>query len=274
MQSLALAPFGTLASLLLGLSLAGCEAETSDGSASTTTMRDVATPHWPGAADQSGAPGTSAAGADAGGGGCTAGQRILPDELTNARDLGGTALTDGRHVACGQLLRGAPLRLSSVGCADFSELGVKSVVDLRNDSERASVPDAACITANVVAAPFPIPYGLSAEDYLRVLHESTALATAFHTFGDDSAYPVYFHCTYGRDRTGVIGALLLLALGASRETVMTEYLLSKPFVGAYPDALDAVLDEVESRGGVERVLQDAGITEAELATLRERAVSD
>lgn len=273
MQSQALALFGTLSALAgwLGLTLAGCQLETSDGSAGTTMARDVASPRWSGESD-GGAGGAAADGAAAGG--CRPGQRILQDEATNARDLGGTPLADGRHVACGQLLRGAPVVLSSSNCSQLDGLGVKTIIDLRTDSERESTPDAACVKAQLVAAPFPIPYGLSAEDYLRVLHETAALATAFRTFGDASAYPVYFHCTYGRDRTGVIGALLLLALGATRDTVMNEYLLSEPFVGAYPDALDAVLDEVESRGGVERVLQDAGITTEELATLRSLAIAD
>lgn len=268
MQPPPLARFSTLSALvgLLGLSLAGCELEGSDGSAGVT-MRDRATPRW---------SGESAAGADAGSatGGCRPGQRILQDDVPNARDLGGTPLADGRHVACGQLLRGAPLLLNASGCRELGELGVKSVIDLRIDSEREAAPDAACVAARLIAAPFPIPYGLAAEDYLRDLHETTALATAFHTFGDAKAYPVYFHCTYGRDRTGVIGALLLLTLGATRETVMNEYLLSEPFVGAYPDALDAVLNEVESRGGVERVLQDAGISDRELGTLRRLAIAD
>jgi len=269
-QPQALAPFSSLALTLVALlipALAGCELETSDGSAGAGSTHAAASPRWSGEASAGGAGGDD-------GTGCKPGHRIPLADVTNVRDLGGTSLSDGRHVACGQLLRGAPLTLSSQGCQAFAELGVKSVVDLRTDSERASVPEAACVTAELVAAPFPVPYGLSADDYLRDLHETTALATAFHTFGDSGAYPIYFHCTFGRDRTGIIGALLLLALGATRETVMSEYLLSKPFVGAYPDALDAVLDEVESRGGVERVLQDAGITDAELSTLRERAISD
>jgi Tyrosine phosphatase family len=84
---------------------------------------------------------------------------------------------------------------------------------------------------------------------------------------------VYFHCTYGRDRTGVIGALLLLALGASRQTVMEEYMLSEPNVGAYPVALEAVLDEIERRGGATQLLRELGITDEELAVLRRRAVA-
>jgi protein-tyrosine phosphatase len=109
---------------------------------------------------------------------------------------------------------------------------------------------------------------------LADLNASESIAKVFHAFGDRAAYPVYFHCTYGRDRTGVVGALLLLALGVSRQDVMTDYLLSKDSVGAYPDSLDAVLDEIERRGGGTQVLHELGISEQELAVLRSHVVSE
>jgi hypothetical protein len=119
-----------------------------------------------------------------------------------------------------------------------------------------------------VFAPLPVPYGLGPSDYLNDLHETASIALVFHTFGDPAAYPIYFHCTFGRDRTGIVGALLLLTLGATRSTVMQEYMLSQPNVGAYPNALDAVLDEIEQRGGAEAVLKSIGITGEELAVMR------
>jgi protein-tyrosine phosphatase len=204
---------------------------------------------------------------------CEPHQPVLTQVVTNARDLGGTPLADGGAVRCGGLYRGQPLSLSNDGCAEAARLRMRTVLDLRTESERTSLPDAGCVDANLVWAPLPVPYGLAAADYLNVLHETPSIAVAFHTFGDATAYPIYFHCTLGRDRTGVVSALLLLALGASRQTVMQEYLLSEPNVGAYPESLNAVLDEVELRGGVENVLHDAGISDAELAVMREKATA-
>lgn len=204
---------------------------------------------------------------------CQAHQPVLTPHVINARDLGGTALAPGAQVACGAVYRGSPLKLSDAGCADAAELGVRTVIDLRVESEQSSTPDAACVNAARISAPLPIPAGLTAADYLNVLHATSSLAAAFHTFGERDAYPIYFHCTFGRDRTGVVSALLLLALGSSRESVMQEYLLSEPHVGAYPDSLNAVLDEIEQRGGAEAVLREAGVTDAELAVLREKTVT-
>jgi protein-tyrosine phosphatase len=207
-------------------------------------------------------------------GACQPHRTVLEPETSNARDLGGTPLADGSSVACGAFFRGPPLRLSEDGCAVAAELGLRTLLDLRIDGEREAAPDSACVDAERVFAPLPVPSGLSAADYLNVLHETQSIATAFHTLAEPLARPIYFHCTYGRDRTGVVAALLLLALGASRSSVMDEYLLSQPYVGAYPESLSAVLDEVELRGGAEQVLSDAGISEAELTALRRSVTTE
>jgi len=200
--------------------------------------------------------------------GCTSGRFVLVGQVTNARDMGGTPLLPEGAMSCGSVYRGPPLALSPDGCDAAAKLRIRTLIDLRTDSERLSNPDATCVSAERVYAPLPIPYGLGPTDYLNDLHETASMALVFHAFGDPAAYPIYFHCTWGRDRTGIVGALLLLTLGASRSAVMQEYMLSQPSVGAYPTALNAVLDEVEQRGGAEAVLKSLGITDEELAVMR------
>jgi protein-tyrosine phosphatase len=129
------------------------------------------------------------------------------------------------------------------------------------------------VQARSLLAPLPIPYGLGPADYLADLNSTASIAVVFHTLADPQAYPVYFHCTFGRDRTGVLGALLLLALGATPEDVMADYMLSQSSVGAYPESLQAVLDDIAARGGVEAVLNAAGVGSDELEALRSRAIS-
>lgn len=226
-----------------------------------------------GAAGGDGAPAPAPGTAGALGAGCEPHQPVLTPGLSNARDLVGTPLADGGTVACGAIYRGPPLRLTEDGCAQAAQLGLRTLIDLRIEGERTSLPDASCVQAERVFAPLPVPYGLGPTDYLKDLHETASIATVFHAFGDPNAYPIYFHCTYGRDRTGVVGALLLLALGATRAAVMEEYLLSQPNVGAYPNSLTAVLDDIEQRGGAEAVLREMGISDAELAVLRANAIA-
>jgi protein-tyrosine phosphatase len=201
---------------------------------------------------------------------------ILVGELRNARDLGGTPLGKGATVEYGVLARGPALsRLTAAGCDEVAELGLRSVLDLREESERIATPESDCVEqqARIVHAPLPIPYSLSPTEYLADLDSDESIATAFHLLGERDAYPIYFHCTFGRDRTGVLAALILLALGASPEAIMGEYELSRASVGATPASLLAVLREVEGRGGIEAHLTTLGISDAELEVLRERARS-
>ncbi len=235
-----------------------------------------------GAASHTGGAGTSSdAGADGGSAqptpeepvaSCPDSPWVLAPHLRNARDVGGTPLERGGSVACGAVFRGPPLTLTTAGCEQARALGLRTVIDLRVDSERVSRPDATCTGADFLPAPLPIPYGLSASDYLADLHATASIVAVFHAFGDPARYPIYFHCTWGRDRTGVVAAVLLLTLGVSPEDVMAEYLLSQAVVGAYPSALQAVLDEIESLGGPDAFLAGIGISEEEIAVIRSMSV--
>jgi hypothetical protein len=262
--------FGLIVTALL--TACGCGAESGVvGAASGGASRTAAMPHQsepdgqPRAGEGSG-PEPEPPVAD-----CERHQFVLAGSVTNARDLGGLPIESGGSVACGSLFRGPPLAgLTSAGCADVTALGIRTLIDLRQESERNSKPTSACVAAAQVMAPLPIPYGVSATEYLADLN-APAVADAFRAFADPEAYPIYFHCTWGRDRTGVVAALLLLALGASRQDVMHEYMLSESSVGAYPNSLNAVLDEIETRGGAEAVLSKIGISADELAALRASA---
>jgi protein tyrosine phosphatase (PTP) superfamily phosphohydrolase (DUF442 family) len=206
---------------------------------------------------------------------CRRSEPVFVCDVPNARDLVGTPVASGQTVACGAIYRGAPLAALSVqGCQAFTALGIKTVVDLRTPGEVASRPSSPCVTAaaRVVAAPMPVPYDVSPTDYLADLNTSSSVTAAFAALGDPAAYPVYVHCTYGRDRTGVLAALILSALGATRQEILQEYLLSAARVGAFPASLSAVLDDIDRRGGIDAVLGAAGVTSEQLATLRARAL--
>ena len=205
---------------------------------------------------------------------CPRSQSVLAGTVTNARDLGGIPVSPAGSVACGAILRGPPLfALSADGCAAVDALGLQTVIDLRTESERLGRPDAPCVTARIVKTPLPIPYNVSPTEYRNDFNTDASIATIFETLADPANYPVYIHCTWGRDRTGVVAAAILLALGASRTDIMQEYGLSTASVGAYPDSLAAVLDHVDDMGGIEAALRAKGISDDELAALRARAVA-
>jgi protein-tyrosine phosphatase len=208
---------------------------------------------------------------------CTPGHWVLSGQVANARDLGGIPLSGGYTSACSRLFRGGPLAgLTDDGCSAFAALSIRTIIDLRIESERTSLPDSACAVsqANAIWAPLPIPYALSALNYIADLNTYSSMATVFEALGDVTAYPIYFHCTYGRDRTGVLAAVILLALGASREDILLEYeLTAASGLNLPPDSLDAVLDNIEQRGGIGAYLREVGVSDAKLGVLRSQAIA-
>jgi hypothetical protein len=203
-----------------------------------------------------------------------AGPWILVGDVVNARDVGGVTAGTAQVVE-GALYRGPPLSgLSPKGCDEFARRGIRTVIDLRVDSERGPTPVESCVAerAQVVLAPLPVPYNVSGQDYIAILNTTDSIAAAFHVLGNAASYPVYVNCTWGRDRTGVVIAIVLRALGVSREAIMDEYLLSLPSVGAFPGSLGVALDEVDRRGGIAAYLASIGVTDAELTGLRARTL--
>jgi protein-tyrosine phosphatase len=202
---------------------------------------------------------------------------VLVGQAANARDIGGTRLADGASVAYGNVLRGGPLAgLDPTGCAEFARLGIRTIVDLRIAAEIQYAPDAACAVnqAPVVYAPMPIPYGVSAAEYIADLDATASVASVFALLANDTALPLYFHCTYGRDRSGVAAAVILLALGATRAAVIDEYQLTTAAgLATSPASLEAVLDEIDRRGGIEAYLASAGVPGATIAAMRARLIA-
>jgi len=247
--------------LALLASLPGCTGD-GDGGA-----RDAAL-----GADASGIPDSAVgSGTDAGD---NAPERWLAlDGVVNARDLGGYAVSGGQSVRWRQLLRGGALSgLTSTGCAAFTALGVTTVIDLREATEQASAPPPACVTesATVVSTPMPKILPASADNYLALMDQSeAAVVQMFATVGQAHAGPVYVHCVIGRDRASWAAALLLLAVGADRATVLTDFLLSNDAgVTVTASHLEAILDAIDAAGGIEAYLTGLGVTQEQLSTLR------
>lgn len=195
--------------------------------------------------------------------------------LLNARDLGGIHVRGAARVASGRLFRGPAVpSLPGNGCDAFAGAGVRSVIDLRTPSETTSQPDVTCISdrAQIVFAPLPLPSSASPEEYIAMLDARDSIFTFFTVLADSSAYPIYFHCSWGRDRAGVAAALVLLALGAARQDIMEDYLRSRQTGGVTPEPLDAALDEIERRGGIEAYLSTMGVSAQMLDALQHAVV--
>jgi protein-tyrosine phosphatase len=173
--------------------------------------------------------------------------------VANLRDLGGLATTSGREVAAGRLFRSS--HFGGLVAADepaVHALGLRTVVDFRGVHERAAAPNRLPVSVPGMTGwhdlHLPIePSALAAMSRLREAGDvdEAALVSVMHgvyqRFVERQApvfsallqqllqaerYPLVFHCTAGKDRTGFAAALVLAALGVPREAIVDDFLLS------------------------------------------------
>jgi len=189
-------------------------------------------------------------------------ERIVRLEtVQNLRELGGLPAADGRRVAFGRLFRSGSLHEASpTDRAELEAMGVRITIDLRSAFEQARQsyewPSGRRVAAplahdEAVAAIFARfqAGGLTEQDVedwwhltgvFRLPEEHAAsMRTIFTTLLEAGpAEGVLFHCTGGKDRTGVVAAFLLEALGAPRQVILEDFLLTN--VGAAARAAEFV----------------------------------
>lgn len=178
-------------------------------------------------------------------------ERILP--MTggiNFRDLGGYMSRDGRRVKWGKLFRSGEMSyLTEEDILYLGSIPIRSVIDFRTAAEIASTPDIVPPTTNNLIAYSIVPGNVIAEankmpdrdEAIKIMTEANLafvsdpdiiiqIKNVFKTILDKGNAPLVFHCTAGKDRTGITAALLLSGLGVGKKTVMEDYLLSNQCV--------------------------------------------
>jgi protein-tyrosine phosphatase len=182
----------------------------------------------------------------------------------NFRDLGGYRTLDGRMVAWRRLFRADGLnKLTPTDRALLVELGLTTVIDLRTLDEaeqRGSFPvDEVPVRyvglplTDVLPATEDLPEWREA-DYVAerygsmVAEGGPVLTEAIRVLASIEALPAVMHCSAGKDRTGVLSALVLAFLGVPDETIIEDYALSSAAMerllerlkAEYPEATDEV----------------------------------
>lgn len=163
---------------------------------------------------------------------------IKAQGVLNARELGGYTGRNGRIIKTGRFIRTGDLSsITENGINTFKALGVDTVVDLRSSMETQNAPDVFAelegfkychvpmldyINSNVAAGiKEALPKSME-ELYIGLLDNSQdSLLKVFKIFADTQNKCILFHCTAGKDRTGV-AAMLLLGLAGTEESVITE----------------------------------------------------
>lgn len=242
---------------------------------------------------------------------------------TNFRELGGYEADEGKHVKWGQIWRGIPTckLTGETDRAKLDALGLRLILDLRSVEEAKKEPDYVPDGARLVQicglcaedgheiafapgdidrlmASAPEGYDVPRVLYRRMLTGNKAFKELFRAL-EAGETPILFHCSAGKDRTGVAAMLILLALGASDETICADYaqtnvcrraeieavmqehadeIAADPscrnhyyrMAGVSPEAAPFVLDTIRSQfGSAENYLEaEYGLTPARLMRLR------
>ena len=172
-------------------------------------------------------------------------ERLIPlDGAYNFRDLGGYAGRDGESTRWGRLFRSDTLHeLTVADVVTLRSLGLTTVIDLRTERELArtgrgplepepiayrhlSVVREGEAEGEAMAAPAPEGDDLS-ERYLWYLEVGRQpLVDALGLLGEPGSYPLVFHCAAGKDRTGVLAALVLDILGVDPGVIVADYVIT------------------------------------------------
>jgi len=233
-------------------------------------------------------------------------QRLLAfPSLLNARDLGGYPTVDGAETRWRALLRSDDLaQLTPEGMQAFSSFGIETVIDLRWPEEVALSPTPITALQHVryeqisLLTPTPEEWrarraGKSKKELwnLAMLEQVRAeLKDVLVVMATASPGPLLFHCMAGKDRTGLIAALMLALADVVPAAIAHDYAAStenlrEPYLKRYADAdpaaviqhvqcpeqgihnMLAYLDEV---GGVRAYLETIGMSRAHIESLRAR----
>ena len=242
-------------------------------------------------------------------------KRIPLEGAYNFRDLGGLSGREGRRIPPRRVFRSDRLtRLTDADNAVLESFGIGRVFDLRSDLELAQdgAGDFAAAGGRHRHVPL-VRVALSITDsridwtkvdlqsrYLEMLDEGApVIREVLEHLAADDAQATVFHCTGGKDRTGVLTAVLLRTLGVEDETIIEDYAVSEKYLASFVEASRALMEsegfdpqivlylcgspavrmrkmlsDLDSRwGSVEGYLDWTGMGEGTVASLRRRLLA-
>jgi protein-tyrosine phosphatase len=224
----------------------------------------------------------------------------------NVRDIGGYATLEGRTVRWRTCFRADSLhRLEPEAQQALIDHGIQTVIDLRRSDEAEAAPNVFARSSHVTyrhlsllvdAPPQPGTPRPLVETYRHILDERQGqVSDILHMLAAPGGTPAVIHCTAGKDRTGVIVALILALVGVPPTTIIEDYALSsrylvgrfleemrqraskrgytweqyEPLMGCPPEYMQTVLHHLEeTHGGVEAYTRSVGCSDELIARLR------
>jgi protein-tyrosine phosphatase len=253
----------------------------------------------------------------------------------NCRDIGGYVSSNGEQVKWGMFYRSDDLvGLTDGDMVKFEMLSLNRIIDFRQDSEFERDGYDETYEGNesiydMLPFSYGDPYILSVELpdqlgaelawdvrlvdypnwYVNILEQNKdEIKQVFERFADPVQYPLLIHCSQGKDRAGVVSALVLLLLNVPESTILEDYMLTcelvdieakmmrlemglkmlsdivpegvtaddwRPMLGCLENTMVNLIDHIEAKyGGVEGVLESIGIMQDRQEIVREILLAD
>ena len=170
----------------------------------------------------------------------------------NTRELGGFKTADGSVTKNNVYWRSDVL--SEPQADDISKLlsaHITTIIDMRTEAERAKTPNTLSELSDFEYHHFPIVEGSGVPESLEAVPLSyMTIATAENMpkvmkVLAEAEQGVLFHCTAGKDRTGVVSAMILMTCGVDRESIVRDYVISREYNHKRLEAFLAAHPEVD-----------------------------
>lgn len=175
-------------------------------------------------------------------------RRVVPMQAAyNFRDAGGYTTNDNREVVLRRIYRSAEIsRLTDKDLQEFTDRNITTVIDFRGTSEAAAAPDRLPEGVRYTLCPAGSEnvdlnvanyFNIDGDNFLTSFYESSVpylserykpLFKELLELPDNCA--LLFHCTGGRDRTGMASALILYILNVPMETIIEDYVASNHYL--------------------------------------------
>ena len=165
--------------------------------------------------------------------------RIELSSTVNTRDLGGYLTESGETTKNMSFLRSdLPINISDSDIDLLLKNGITTIVDLRSDDEVQRKPNSLSTVSSFnyyhaklfgdgrlpkCTAEVPV-------SYFEIIEEQKSILKVLKIFANSNT-GILYHCTAGKDRTGIITALLLLLAGVSKNQIIEDYTLSNQYLG-------------------------------------------
>ncbi len=229
-------------------------------------------------------------------------KRLPLKSVYNARELGGYYTDEGKMTQYKRFLRSdAFCSIADEDKKYLIEHGVRVVIDLRDSFETKKKPNS---FENVEGVTYyniqlrgsenlsPDPSNIDMlQGYYDMINSSANIATIFKTIAKEADNGIIaFHCTAGKDRAGLIAALLLMIAGVDKLDIMANYQVSHTYITpiieelfkiypnypqhvmlSKPEWIGSIVDYINNEcGGVNAYLLSKGVTEEEIKIIKDK----